>query len=117
MTLRITSRPVPLTVNADGNVLISGTRVPLYAVILAFQQGQTAEQIAEDFPSLHLADIYAVISYYLHHKAEVDAYMQSYEKEAAEIRKINEQRFPSTGLRDRLLAKHQAQQNLNNATS
>jgi hypothetical protein len=54
-----------------------------------------------------LADVYAVIAYYLRHKEEVEAYLQEQERLSEKIREENEQRFPSKGLRDRLLARRQ----------
>ncbi|MEO0869309.1 MAG: DUF433 domain-containing protein, partial [Cyanobacteria bacterium J06642_11] len=39
-------------------------------------EGATAEEIVEQYPSLQLADVYSVISYYLRRKTEVDAYLK-----------------------------------------
>ena len=52
---------------------MAGTRVSLDIVVAAFHAGATAEEIARDYPSLRLADIYAVITYYLRHEVEVEA--------------------------------------------
>jgi hypothetical protein len=57
--------------------------VGLDSVIIAFQQGATPEQIADDFPVLSLDDIKAIISYYLHNRVIVDDYL-------AELAKIGE---------------------------
>ncbi|MDD1413279.1 hypothetical protein MEN41_01050 [Dolichospermum sp. ST_con] len=38
-------------------------------------QGFTPEQILEELPSLNLEKIHATITYYLHNRAEIDAYM------------------------------------------
>jgi hypothetical protein len=59
-------------------------------------------------PPLDLADVYAVIAYYLRHRAEVDAYLQEREQQAREIRRQIEARFDPTGVRERLLARRQA---------
>lgn len=56
-------------------------------------------------PSLHLADVYAVLGYYLHHQAEVDAYLQKRQQDVARVRQANESRFPSDGVQERLLAR------------
>ena len=72
---------VPLTQWEDGSIRITGSRVPLYAVIHHFHLGSTPEQIAYKFQGLHPADIYAVIAYYLHHREEIDRYLR--EQEAA----------------------------------
>jgi hypothetical protein len=47
---------------------VSKTRVPLDTIIAAFSEGATAEEIAYQYPVVPLADIYAVIGYYLHRK-------------------------------------------------
>jgi len=105
MTLLIESKPVPLTINEDGIVFVTGTRVPIDTIIYAFRDGSSAEQIAEDYPTVKLADVYAVISYYLDHQQEVDSYLQRQEAEREALRRENEARFPSHGLRERLLAR------------
>ena len=74
MTRTVEPQPVPLTAKADGVVLVSGTRVPLETVVYAFGQGATPEEIAQDYPSLTLAQVYAVVAYYLTHRAAVDGY-------------------------------------------
>ena len=74
MTLAIVAEPTPLELNEDGMVLVGKTRVTLDTVVAAFLEGATAEAIAEQYPSLQLADVYSVISYYLRRKAEVQGY-------------------------------------------
>jgi hypothetical protein len=49
-----------------------------------------------------------VISYYLRHRNDVEAYLQRRQERAEGIRIENERQFPSHGLRDRLLARRQA---------
>ncbi len=105
MTLAIVTEPTPLKPNADGVVLVGNTRVTLDTVIAAFLEGTTAEAIVEQYPSLHLADVYSVIAYYLRHKTEVDAYLKIRQERAAQIRQENERRFNPIGIRDRLMAR------------
>jgi hypothetical protein len=77
----------------------------LDTIIGAFQDGATAEEIAHQYPSVELADVYSVIAYYLRHRSEVEEYLQRRGKEAAEVRRQNEARFDPRGIRDRLLAR------------
>jgi uncharacterized protein (DUF433 family) len=65
MTLVIGIEPVPLATDAGSVVRVGGTRVTLDTVVTAFEEGATAEEIVHQYPSLKLADIYAVIGYYL----------------------------------------------------
>ncbi|MFQ6115674.1 MAG: DUF433 domain-containing protein, partial [bacterium] len=62
-------------------------------------------EIVHQYPSLQLADVYAVISYYLRNRTAVEAYLQKRQKQAEEIRKQNEARFDPSGIRERLLAR------------
>ncbi|HWQ32686.1 MAG TPA: DUF433 domain-containing protein [Blastocatellia bacterium] len=106
-------QPVPLTLNEGGTIRITGTRVSLESVIYQYQQGATAEQVQDSFPSLKLADIYAVISYYLNHRAEVDEYLRQQETRAEEVRRMIDASPLSVdrrGLRERLLSGWQAMQ-------
>lgn len=96
---------IPLKMNKDGVILISKTRVTLDTIIAAFSEGATAEEIAYQYPSVPLADIYSVIGYYLHQKKEVDAYLKRRTKDSEEVRKQNEAKFNATGIRERLLAR------------
>ena len=77
-------------------------------MLIAFSQGHAAEEILLMYPSLELTDIYAVITYYLWHRAELDEYLRKYEQEAEEARQEIERRFPSAGIRERLLARRAA---------
>jgi uncharacterized protein (DUF433 family) len=108
MSLVVTDQPTPLITDADGVVRVGNTRVTLDSVIAAFREGATPETIAQQYPSLALADVYAVISYYLHHRPEVHAYLQQRAQTATQIRQENEARFDPAGIRDRLIARRQA---------
>lgn len=109
MPLVVTNQPIPLATDADGVVHIANTRVTLDTVIEAFREGATPETIAQQYPSLALADVYAVIGYYLNHRAEVHSYLQQREQVSSQIRKENEARFDPTGVRERLLARRHAE--------
>jgi uncharacterized protein (DUF433 family) len=88
-------------------VRVVGSRVTLDTIVAAFDDGASAEEIMLDFPSLHLADIYAIIAYYLTHESEVEAYLHERERQAEEVRKMVQARFDQRGLRERLLARCQ----------
>ena len=105
MGLMIAHEPVPLQATEDGVVRVGGTRVTLDTVVTAFEEGATAEEIVEQYPSLHLADAYAVISYYLRHRSEVEAYLAQRGEDLRRVRHENEARFDPTGVRARLLAR------------
>jgi uncharacterized protein (DUF433 family) len=103
-TLPVTELPVPLREDR-GVIRVGQTRVTLDAVITAFAMGATAEEIAQEFPTLDLGDIYAVIAYYLRQRAAVEAYLADQRGQFERARREQEARFDPTGLRDRLLAR------------
>jgi len=97
--------PIPLSTDADGVIRVAGTRVTLDTLVDTFMTGASPEEIAQDFPVLQLDDIYAVVTYYLRHRAEVDAYLRERRARADAIRREIEAHSPQTGLRARLLAR------------
>lgn len=97
--------PIPLSTDTNGVIRVAGTRVTLDTVVDTFLTGASPEEIAQDFPVLHLDDVYAVITYYLRHRAEVDTYLRGRRVRAEAIRREIEAHSPQTGLRDRLLAR------------
>jgi uncharacterized protein (DUF433 family) len=96
---------IPLSMDQAGVLRVNGTRVSLDSVILAFNEGATPEEIAQQYTTLNLADVYAVISYYLQNHDEVVEYLQRREAQRAEVKKEVESRFDPQGIRDRLLAR------------
>lgn len=96
---------VPIQTDADGVVRVAGTRVTLNTIVGAFDAGATAEDIAQQYSSVPLADVYSVITSYLRHKSEACACLQRREEQAEMVRAEVERRFPSSGLRARLLAR------------
>lgn len=66
----------------DQGYWVSGSRVSLESVIFAFLDGLSPETIAaECFPVLTLEQVYGVITYYLGHRQEIDAYLAQAEAE------------------------------------
>jgi len=100
---------LPLETDADGVVRVGKTRVTLDTIIAAFTDGATAEEIAHQYPSLQLADIYSVIGYYLRHRSQVEAYLRQRAQQAEQVRQQNEARFDPSGVRDRLMARRASQ--------
>lgn len=95
---------VPLRQAIHGVILVGDTRVPLDTVLWWFNQGDSPEDIVQHFTSLKLADVYAVIGYYLQHREEVDAYLRKRTEELAQIRAEVEAQQPVAEWRARLLA-------------
>ncbi len=85
---------LPLKLDEDGAIRVSGTRITLDTLINFYQQHETPEDLHEGFPNVPLADIYAVISYYLANQTEVNSYLDRRSKEADQIRQEWETRNP-----------------------
>jgi uncharacterized protein (DUF433 family) len=105
LTLTIVAEPPPLVKDADGVIRVAGTRVTFDTVVSAFQEGSTAEEIVYQYPTLNLADVYAVLGYYLQRQAEVDTYLQCRRQQAQMVRESNETRYDPQGIRERLLVR------------
>ncbi len=105
MTLVLEAQPLPLTKTASGVIRIAHTRVTLDTIVEEFKEGATAEEIAQDYPSVSLSDVYSVIGYYLRERSKVEEYLQERRKKAEQVRKENESRFDPRGIRERLLAR------------
>lgn len=105
MNLTIENEQVPLTIDSHGVVRVGGTRVTLDTVIAAFKEGATAEEIVYRYPTLHLADVYAVLSYYLRRKQEIEAYLLQREHKTEQVRHQYQNLFELDGVRERLLAR------------
>ena len=99
---------VPLSEEA-GVLRVTGTRVSLDSVIFAFNEGATPEEIAQQYPTVDLKDVYAVISYYLQNRDEVETYLTQRRAERQELKKEIEARFDPHGIRERLLARQGSQ--------
>jgi len=105
MELHAPPERVPIETDADGVIRVGGTRVTLDTLVAAFDAGATAEEIAQQYDSVTLADVYSVIGYYLRHQSEVRAYLGERQKQAAVARQEDERRFDPKGVRERLLAR------------
>jgi uncharacterized protein (DUF433 family) len=99
------AKPPPLTTGPDGVVRVTGTRVPLETVVTAFDAGATAEEIAQQYSTVDLANVYAVISYVLDNRQAVDQYLTQRRDSAATVKREIEAASPPDGLRARLLAR------------
>jgi uncharacterized protein (DUF433 family) len=66
-----------LTRLPDGEILLTGHRIGLYTVVRCAKEGQSAEQIAAEFPTLRLALVQQVLTFVQANQAEVDAYFEA----------------------------------------
>ena len=81
--------------------LVGECQVLLDTVIRRLRRVLPAEAIAHAHSTLSLADVYAVLGYYLRHKEEVDAYLRR-RRRRNHLQKEIEAKQPQQGLRERL---------------
>jgi uncharacterized protein (DUF433 family) len=108
--------PVPLRLDEHGAIRVGNTRVLLDLVIHQFHAGETPEGIVDCYEALSLPDVYAALSFYLRNPGPIDEYLRRRELEAEVVRrKIEAAQPPRRNLRDKLLARLQAKENMNAA--
>jgi uncharacterized protein (DUF433 family) len=79
-TLTLPFRQIP-----DGTIRIGDTRVSLETIIDSYLLGQRPEEIHSGFPFIDLADIHAIIAYYLKNREAVDRYLAEQEADSQRI--------------------------------
>lgn len=106
MTLTIDTIHVPLQKHEHGAIRVGDSRVSLDVLINEFHKGADPESIVHAYPTLQLADVYAVIAYYLQNRTEVDRYLRFRQDEVDSLRHEIEARQPNSDeFRAKLLAR------------
>src|SRR5690349_4693341 len=103
MEIAFTATKPPLSVDKDGTIRVSHTRVTLRTLLTAYKQGATPEQIAQEFTTLKLANVYLILGYYLEHEAEIDTYLSAQDQRATDLRRQSDATFHKTALYKRLM--------------
>lgn len=106
MTTQILMEALPIKKDADGELRVGETRLTLDTVVSAFSEGGIVEEIAQQYPSVQLADVYSVIGFYLRQTTGVRTYLEERQKKSVEIRRKNESRLDPIGIRYRLVARN-----------
>lgn len=98
MDLRMIGKPdaidEPLQRDQDGVIYVGNTSVTLLTLLDYHLRGDSTEEIHKRFPGVPLADIYAIIAYYLANRDEVDEYIWQIETEAERLREEFETNRP-----------------------
>jgi uncharacterized protein (DUF433 family) len=105
-----TVQTINLTKTSDGTIRIGKTRVSLESVVHHFSLGATAEEIAQKFPALKLAEVYGAISYFLNNHEKVGEYVLRQEEESDRFQTEIESKFQISELRQRILARRESRQ-------
>jgi uncharacterized protein (DUF433 family) len=94
--------------DTDGYIHVAGHRVGLQDVVYYYNEGHSAEGLAEMFPTLTLALVHKLIAFYLEHQVDVDAYLGRCEVEMTQQRATAACGPDLAELRRRLAAKQTA---------
>ncbi len=105
--LPVHAEPPPLRVDEGGVVRIGKSRVGLDLVVEQYENGMTPEDLVRAYDTLDLADVHAIIAYYLRHRDEVRAYLKQRAEEAKALRSKIEAERPRVSRAD-LLARRSA---------
>ncbi len=108
--LQIPSEKVPIYSDEHGTMRVGSTRVSLMSIVTRYDEGDTVSEIHEAFPTLELADIHAVIAYYLRHRDEVSTAIQEERQRGQALREETETEFPDGGLREKLVNEKRSRQ-------
>src|SRR5438552_18598260 len=71
-----------------GRMRIEGTRVTVHQIAACYQQGWTPEEIADQYPHITLAQVYAALAYYHANREEID---RELEAEAADFLRLQDE--------------------------
>ena len=82
----LSRRPSPAPGGRGGAVRVGNSRISLDLVVSHYENGMTPEDMGRAYDTLVLADVHAVIAYYLRHREEVRAYLKRREEEAEALR-------------------------------
>jgi uncharacterized protein (DUF433 family) len=102
-------------VDEGGAVRVGNTRISLDLVVEQYENGMAPEDMVRAYDTLALADVYAVIAYYLQHRDDVQAYLRRREAEAGALRAKIEADRPRVS-REELLARRRAREKANAPT-
>ena len=102
--LPLDAEPPPLRVDEGGAVRVGNSRISLDLIVEQYENGMTPEDMVRAYDTLVLADVHAVIAYYLRHRDEVAAYLKQRAEEAEALRAQIEAGRPCVS-RDELIAR------------
>ncbi len=102
----------PLHQDQFGVVRVAETRLTLNTLLAVYNRCATVEDLHESSPFADLADLHAVIAYYLRHRKQVDEYLKA-NKQTAELRRRAAEPDVPPELKARLLESRKSHHRIN----
>jgi uncharacterized protein (DUF433 family) len=96
----------PLRMDEGGAVRVGRSRIRLGLVVEQYENGMSPEDMVRAYDTLLLADVHAVIAYYLRHRDEVRAYLKWRGEEADALRTKIEADHPPLSRQELLARRH-----------
>jgi uncharacterized protein (DUF433 family) len=74
-----------------GHLRINGTRMTVNQLVVCYKQGYSPEEIADQYPHLTLAQVYAALAYYHANREEMEAELAAEKLEADQLEQAYQQ--------------------------
>ena len=95
---------------APDDIRVKGTRIGIEIILYEYiHRSQSPEAIAARFPSLNLEQVYATITYYLHNREAINAYLEDWLEHGRQMREEQERNPPPVVVKLRALAAQRQQ--------
>lgn len=91
---------------AQGALLVGSLGISLDSVVIAYQQGHSAETIQDLYPALHLEEVYGAIAFYLANPEEVNQHLERQDQLWEQLREQSRQTPSSVVKRLRAASEH-----------
>jgi uncharacterized protein (DUF433 family) len=76
-----------------GRLRIEGTRITVNQIVTLYKQGRNAEEIADQYSHLTMAQVYAALLHYHTNQKEIDADLATEKKEAEELEREHRNQY------------------------
>lgn len=92
------------------DIRVKGTRIGIETILYEhIHRSQSPEAIATRYPSLTLEQVYATITYYLHNREAINAYLEDWLEHGRRMREEQERNPPPVVVKLRALAAQRQQ--------
>jgi uncharacterized protein (DUF433 family) len=68
-----------------GRIRIAGTRMTVHDIATWYQRGLTPEDIADQYPHITVAQVYAALTYYHANRDEIDRELEAETSDASQL--------------------------------